>query len=108
MSDVPLQPDTVPGWVDLELLVVERDDDGLVLDSVVSRVRRMRSEPQSEDRLGHPVSLRIRAPAGTGARAALLAVLDAGPEVSILTDDQGSLLLLSVGERITALELHRG
>jgi len=101
-------PDDVPGgWIDLDLVFAQSDEDSVVLDCVVSRVRQLRAgQPPARLQLGWPIALRIHTPVGNDERRELEAWLDQDPELTVLTDDQGCLLLLSVDQRTVALELH--
>ena len=86
------------GWVDLQLLLAQFDEDAVVLDCVVSPV----GQPGS----AKPVAVRIPASLGTEERRELETWLDQKPNIAVLTDANGCLLLLSVDQRSIALELH--
>ena len=97
-----------PGWTDLALVLVQLEPAAVPMDCVVAGVRTLTTEEGDEPVRGHPLALRINAPERSTARQELETWLQADPSVALLTDAEGSVLLLTLDERMIALELERG
>ncbi|UDY37492.1 hypothetical protein [Dermatobacter hominis] len=97
-----------PGWTDLGLVLVHLEPSSVTMDCVVAGVRSIPPADATGPVRGHPVAVRIHAPADSAARDELETWLRSDPAVALLTDHEGSVLLLTLDERMIALELDRG
>lgn len=93
------------GWVDLELVFVDRDPAAITLDCVVAGVRSQRPTDPRAGIEGWPVAVRVASPTGSPERSRLEMWMASNPGVMVLTDDDGSVLVLSLEEETMALEL---
>jgi hypothetical protein len=95
------------GWTDLGLVLVQLDEASVTLDCVVAGVRTIPPHDDIGPLRGYPVAVRIHAAEHSPGREELETWLRSDPAVALLTDDEGSVLLLTVQERMIALELDR-